>query len=132
MPPVVVADSNYQFVPPHQGNIWPRILGRLATRLARTQHGVTEIEVRNSVQLSDLIRAGHGILLAPNHCRMADALVLQILSTQIPQPFFVMASSHLFRGRPSLKWALRRMGAFSVYREAVSYTHLTLPTICSV
>lgn len=66
-----------------------------------------------------MLQQKHGLLLAPNHCRISDALVLQHLTRTLRQPFFVMASSHLFRRNSVLKWALRRMGAFSVYREGV-------------
>jgi 1-acyl-sn-glycerol-3-phosphate acyltransferase len=119
MPPLIVTDSHYKFVPPHQGDIWPRLLSRLAVRMLKTQHGVHEVEIRDQQKLAPLISEGHGIVLAPNHCRMSDALVLQSLSQALRQPFFVMASSHLFRGSKLLKWALRRIGAFSVYREGV-------------
>ncbi|MEO2025710.1 MAG: 1-acyl-sn-glycerol-3-phosphate acyltransferase [Fuerstiella sp.] len=119
MPPLIVTDSNYEFVPPHQGNIWPRLLSRFATRMLRTRYGINSVEIRDQQKLAPLLSAEHGIVLAPNHCRMSDAMVLQSLSQSLRQPFFVMASSHLFRGSRLLKWALRRMGAFSVYREGV-------------
>jgi 1-acyl-sn-glycerol-3-phosphate acyltransferase len=50
---------------------------------------------------------------------MSDAIVLQQLARQIRTPVFVMASAHLFRGRRSMSWLLRRLGAFSVYREGI-------------
>ena len=87
--------------------------------MIRTRYGIHSIEIRDQQKLATLLSDGHGIVLAPNHCRMADAMVLQSLSQSLHQPFFVMASSHLFRGNRLLKWALRRMGAFSVYREGV-------------
>lgn len=119
MPPLIVTDSHYKFVPPHQGDIWPRLLSRYAVRMLKTRYGVHEVEIRDQHKLEPLISEGHGIVLAPNHCRMSDAVVLQSLSRALRQPFFVMASSHLFRGSKLLKWALRRIGAFSVYREGV-------------
>lgn len=119
MPPLIVTDSNYEFVPPHQGNIWPRLLSRLATRMIRTRYGIHSVEIRDQQKLASVLSDGHGIVLAPNHCRMSDAMVLQSLSQSLHQPFFVMASSHLFRSNRIVKWALRRMGAFSVYREGV-------------
>ena len=119
MPPLIVTDSSYEFIPPHQGHIWPRLLSRFATRVIRTRYGIQTVEIREQQKLATLLAAGHSILLAPNHCRMSDAMVLQSLSQSLRQPFFVMASSHLFRGSRLLKWALRRMGAFSIYREGV-------------
>jgi 1-acyl-sn-glycerol-3-phosphate acyltransferase len=119
MTSVLVADSKYQFVPPHEGKLWPRLLGRLMPHFLRRKHGITGIEVRGDDAIGKLLASGHGILLAPNHCRMSDAIVLQSLSRKLKQPFFVMASSHLFRGSRLLAWLLRRLGAFSVYREGI-------------
>jgi 1-acyl-sn-glycerol-3-phosphate acyltransferase len=85
----------------------------------RRKCGISEIEVRGLDRLKPLIESGHGILLAPNHCRMSDAIVLQTLSRRLRQPFFVMASSHLFHGSRLLAFVLRRLGAFSVHREGV-------------
>jgi len=119
MPRPLVTDESYTFVPPHEGKLWHGLLKFLAPTLLRRRHGVMRVEVRGSDKLRELIRAGHGILLTPNHCRMADALVLQGLSRKLGQPFFVMASSHLFRGSRIVAWAMRKMGAFSVYREGV-------------
>lgn len=119
MPPLIVTDSSYTFVPPHKGSIWPRILSRFAMRIVRRKYLIDDIEVQGTEKLAPLLKNGDGILLAPNHCRMSDALLLQALSRELRQPFFVMASSHLFRGSAVLKWALRRIGAFSVYREGV-------------
>ncbi len=119
MPPLIVTDSAYEFVPPHAGTIWPRLLSWYAIRLLRTRHGIVDVEVRGAERIAELLQQKHGLLLAPNHCRISDALVLQHLTRTLRQPFFVMASSHLFRRNSVLKWALRRMGAFSVYREGV-------------
>ncbi|MEZ6041122.1 MAG: lysophospholipid acyltransferase family protein [Planctomycetaceae bacterium] len=119
MPSLLVTDSKYEFVPPHEGRIWPRILSWLAPGYLRRKYAVTEVEVRGAESLKQLHDQGHGILLAPNHCRMSDAIVLQSLSRQAELPFYVMASSHLFRGEKSLAWVLRRLGAFSVNREGI-------------
>jgi 1-acyl-sn-glycerol-3-phosphate acyltransferase len=119
MPEPLVTDKSYAFVPPDENKLWQWLLKFLAPTFLRRVHGVTRVELRDSDKLQELIRARHGILLTPNHCRMADALVLQALSRKLGQPFFVMASSHLFRGSRILAWAMRKMGAFSVYREGV-------------
>jgi 1-acyl-sn-glycerol-3-phosphate acyltransferase len=85
----------------------------------RRKYGVTQVQFRDEEKLRKLIDEGHGLLLAPNHCRMADALVLQQLAHQVRQPFYTMASAHLFRGSRTLAFLLRRLGAFSIYREGV-------------
>ena len=122
MQPLIVTDAKYEFVPPHKGNVWPRLLWWFCLRLARKRCGIDDVEVRGREKIEQLLADQHSLLIAPNHCRMADALVLQGLSKELRQPFYFMASSHLFRGSGVLKWALRRMGAFSVYREGIDRT----------
>ena len=119
MTSVLVTGSKYQFVPPHESRLWPAVLGRFVPAYLKRKCGISEIEIRSAEKLSSLLKAGHGIVLAPNHCRMSDAIVLQQLARHIRTPFFVMASAHLFRGRRSMSWLLRRLGAFSVYREGI-------------
>ena len=119
MPALLVSDSAYRFVPPHEGNIWPRMLAGVIPAFLRRKCGLNEIAIRGEEKLKPFLDAGHGLLLAPNHCRMSDALVLQSLSRRLRQPFFVMASSHLFQGSRLLAFLLRRLGAFSVNREGV-------------
>lgn len=119
MPPLIVTDSEYEFVPPHKSRIWPKLLTPMIRYVRKSQHCIGEVEVRGAEILTEIVSNGDGVLLAPNHCRMADALVLHELTVATGQPFFTMASSHLFRGRWSLGFVLRRMGAFSVYREGI-------------
>ena len=119
MSPLLVTESSYQFIPPHRGNLWPRLLNYLVPGYLRRVSGVTEVEIRGAERVAELLRDRHGVLLAPNHCRMSDAIVLQCLARRLRQPFFVMASSHLFRGSRWEAFVLRRLGAFSVYREGV-------------
>lgn len=119
MAPLIVVDSKYQFVPPHRGTVWPRLLRPAVLTWLKYRQHITRIDVRGAERIDTLRQAGHGLLLTPNHCRMTDALVLQKLSAVLNQPFYTMASSHLFRGNRWLAWALRRMGGFSVYREGI-------------
>ncbi|MDG2390711.1 MAG: lysophospholipid acyltransferase family protein [Planctomycetaceae bacterium] len=119
MASVVVTDSNYEFVPPHTNKLWPRFLSWFVPGILRRNYGVTELEYRGTDKLKVLTDAGHGVLLAPNHSRMCDAFVLDGLSKSIRRPSYVMASSHLFRQSRFQSFLLRRLGAFSIYREGV-------------
>ena len=119
MTSVLVTHSKYQFVPPHEGTFWPRLIGRFTPAYLSRRCGISRIEVEGSEILQNLLRQRHGVLLAPNHCRMTDAVVLQSLAHRAGNPFFFMASSHLFRGKKRVSWLLRRMGAFSIYREGM-------------
>ena len=128
MPKLLNTESKYRFVPPHDGGLWPRVLGRAMPLYLWWKFAISQIEVRGAERVSELHRAGHGVLITPNHCRMSDALVLQSLAVRARQPFYIMASAHLFRGSRSLAWLIRRLGAFSVYREGIDRQAITKAT----
>jgi 1-acyl-sn-glycerol-3-phosphate acyltransferase len=115
----VVIDKPYVPVPPHRGRIWPAILSRYIPRLLRKNHGVTKVECIHAERLRHSIESGHGVLIAPNHCRDEDPLVLGMLSRAVRSPFFIMASWHLFMQDRMHTFLLRRAGAFSIYREGI-------------
>ncbi|MCH2210212.1 MAG: 1-acyl-sn-glycerol-3-phosphate acyltransferase [Fuerstiella sp.] len=121
-PSVVVADAAYEFIPPHHGKIWPRLLNILTPYFLNTRYGVTKVELRGEDSLRSLHGAGHSILLAPNHSRMADPVVLLQMARRLKQSLFIMASSHLFHSNRLMSFTMRRVGAFSVYREGVDRT----------
>ena len=56
-------------------------------------------------------------MLAPNHCRMSDPLVLGILGMEADCHPMAMGSWHLFKQSRFQTFMIRRMGAFSVFRE---------------
>jgi len=118
-PSVVVTDSAYEFVPPHRGDRWPQVLSFLTPRFLKTRYGVTRVEIRGEEKLRELRQAGHSILLTPNHCRMSDPVVLLQMARRLQHSLFIMASSHLFHGNRLMSFTMRRVGAFSVYREGV-------------
>lgn len=118
----VVIDKPYVPVPPHTGRIWTAILTLYLPRLLRKKYGVTSVECVGTDQLAQSIAAGHGVLLAPNHCRDEDPLVLGMLSRQVRSPFFIMASWHVFMEDRVQGFLLRRAGAFSIYREGIDRT----------
>jgi 1-acyl-sn-glycerol-3-phosphate acyltransferase len=64
------------------------------------------------------------VLLAPNHCRPCDALVVAVLGAEAGTALYTMASWHQFMGGRLKAWFLRRIGAFSVYREGLDRTAL--------
>jgi 1-acyl-sn-glycerol-3-phosphate acyltransferase len=115
----IVIDKPYVPVPPHEGRIWPAVLSWYLPRLLAKKYGVKSVQCEGEGKLADSIRAGHGILLAPNHCRDEDPMVLGLLSRKVGQPFFIMASWHVFMQGGAQGFLLRRAGAFSVYREGI-------------
>ncbi|EMB17162.1 lysophospholipid acyltransferase family protein [Rhodopirellula europaea] len=115
----VVLDRPYEFVPPYRGNLWPTAIQsfRLIDWHLRTKEAVLGGECRNAERFAESLNAGHGIILAPNHCRYADPIVLGWLARQVRTHLYAMASWHLFNTNKFEQFALRRMGAFSVFRE---------------
>jgi 1-acyl-sn-glycerol-3-phosphate acyltransferase len=118
----IVIDKPYVFVPPHRGRWWPWLLQRAARRRLRRKDGVVSVECRGIDKLRASLVAKHGILLAPNHCRPSDPLVIQEMSRQIGILPFTMASWHLFMQSGLQTFLLRRIGAFSIYREGMDRT----------
>jgi hypothetical protein len=117
----IIIDKPYRFVPPHRGTWWPTVIqwSQLYTRHLRKHEGVESYEIRHSERLKESLRAGHGILLTPNHCRTADPLVIGWLARDVGTHVYAMASWHLFNQSRFTSWAIHKMGGFSVYREGV-------------
>lgn len=115
----VILSRPYAFIPPYRGNAWPTAIQklRLIDRHLRKRECVFDFELRHAERFADSLAAGHGILLAPNHCRYADPIVLGWLAREVRTHLFALASWHLFNTSAFETFALRRMGAFSIYRE---------------
>jgi 1-acyl-sn-glycerol-3-phosphate acyltransferase len=115
----IVITKPYEFVPPLDSWFWNRIFGAVLARYLHWKYGVAKREYRGVERLRASCAAGHGIVLAPNHSRPCDPMSICLLCAQAGQPFYLMASWHLFMQGPLLRWQCRRAGAFSVYREGV-------------
>ncbi|MCY2983301.1 MAG: 1-acyl-sn-glycerol-3-phosphate acyltransferase [Planctomycetota bacterium] len=117
----IIIEKPYQFVPPHRGNFLPKAILKLGLVpwYLRKYEGVVSHQLRGVDHLRESMRQGHGVLLAPNHCRYADPLVMAFLAQEAQVPMFAMASWHLFEQSRLQRWALSTMGAFSVYREGL-------------
>lgn len=118
----IVIDKPYVPIPPSHSRIWPGILSLYIPRLLKKKYGIEHADVVHADRLQASIRAGHGVLIAPNHSRDEDPLVLGYLSRQIGSPFFIMASWHLFMQSKIQTFMLRRAGGFSIYREGIDRT----------
>jgi 1-acyl-sn-glycerol-3-phosphate acyltransferase len=115
----VIIDQPYDFVPPVYGDFWPWLMHQYLKRYLRKAFGVYSVECRDAFHLQESIDAGNGIIVAPNHCRMSDPLTLGYLSRIIKRDMHAMASWHLFKQDRLQRFVMRRMGAFSVYREGI-------------
>ena len=117
----VIVEKPYTFIPPHRGTFWVWLFQkfRLYEPHLRNREGVVSHECRHLERLQESLAAGHGILLAPNHCRTADPLVLGFLAKEAGTHLYCMASWHLFHQSRLTTWVIPRMGAFSVNREGI-------------
>jgi hypothetical protein len=115
----IIIDKPYVPVLPHKGRLWPALLGHYVPHLLRKKYALGKVECLHSERLKQSLADGHGILLAPNHCRDEDPLVMGILCRCVRSPFFIMASWHVFMQDRLSAFLLRRAGAFSIYREGI-------------
>src|ERR1700730_7799239 len=87
----VVIAKPYQFVPPHHGTFWPWLLQKWLPGPTRRRWGVERPEFHGLERLRASLQAGHGVILAPNHCRPCDPFILMLLGAELRQPFYAMA-----------------------------------------
>ena len=114
----IIVARPYKFVPPHRGDFWPVIFRPFLPKYLRS-FGITKIEARGVERLKASIAAGHGIMLAPNHCRPCDPFVVASLGVEAGRFVHIMASWHLFVESRLQSFLLPRLGVFSIYREGL-------------
>lgn len=114
----IVIAKPYKFVPPHTGNFWPMLLRPFLPRYLKS-FGIEQVECRGVERLAASINAGHGIMLAPNHCRPCDPFVVASLGHRVGRYVHIMASWHLFMQNRAQTFLLPRAGVFSIYREGL-------------
>lgn len=121
----IIVEKPYKFIPPHRGNWIPNLIQstRLVDRYLNFFEGVQSHEVRGVEHLKESLVAGHGIVLAPNHCRYADPLAIGWIARQARVHVYAMASWHLFQNRLQA-FAMQMCGGFSVYREGLDRTSI--------
>lgn len=124
----IVIAKPYRFVPPRFSPFWARIIQWYLPAFLRKSFGITSWECVGAERLRASLKAGAGVLLASNHCRPCDPMVLGLLSREVAQPFHVMASWHLFMQSRVQSFLLPRIGGFSVYREGLDRESLKCAT----
>jgi 1-acyl-sn-glycerol-3-phosphate acyltransferase len=114
---VVIVDRPYKFVPPRHGRFWPKLFSWYAARMLRKDYRIRHIEYRGLENLKASIAAGHGVLIAANHPRDEDALLMFDLCRRIGTPIYLMFSWHVLHQDRIQKFFLPRVGGFSIWRE---------------
>lgn len=113
----IVIAKPYRFVAPHRSKLWWYLFRPFLGLYLRKSHWVIAVECRGVERLRVSLDAGHGIMLAPNHCRPPDPMVLGHLSSAVGRPLYVIASWHLFMQNALQTFLLPRLGVLSIYRE---------------
>jgi 1-acyl-sn-glycerol-3-phosphate acyltransferase len=117
----IIVEKPYRFIPPYRGRWFPSLMiktGIVPWYLKRYE-GVVSCRLEGVDHFRESQRRGYGVLLTPNHCRYADPVVLYYLAREADVLMYAMASWHLFHQNRLQGWAIRTMGAFSVYREGM-------------
>lgn len=115
----LVITKPYRFVPPrHSALVWRLIRSWWPGQL-RKNYGVTSWEFAGTERLRASLDDGAGVVIASNHSRPCDPMVLGMLSGCVKRSFHAMASWHLFMQSRVQGFLLQRVGGFSVYREGL-------------
>lgn len=115
----IVIAKPYKFVPPITTTFWTWPLRWYMPGRVRRAYGVMQWEFHGKEKIIEAMKAGHSVLVAPNHCRPCDPEVVTMMFIQLAQPFFLMASWHLFMQGQLQRFLMRASGIFSVHREGV-------------
>lgn len=114
----IIREEPYEFVPPIVSPMWCWLVRTFRLRgYMREVYRVETFDCRGLDRLQASIADGRGIVLAANHSRLADPMAMGVLSGEAGTELFAMASWHLFKESWWQTFLMRRMGAFSVYRE---------------
>lgn len=116
----VVIEEPYEFIPPHRGRLFTwafRVF--LLKRFLRRTYGICDWSFEGLDHLRASLKAGHGILLCPNHCRPSDPMLMGLIVRETPCYIYAMASWHVFKQSRLERYVANRLGGFSVYREGL-------------
>ena len=128
-------DLPYTFRPPTP-RTWFRPLGLFANRFyLQRKFGVTRLDDSGFDKVKELSRAGHAVLLAPNHADHSDPHVMTELVARHGMKSHFMAAREVFEISKIGSFALESMGVYSVDRDGPDLsaikTSITLLENCS-
>jgi 1-acyl-sn-glycerol-3-phosphate acyltransferase len=114
---LVRPQTPYHFTPPLYSRAFRPLLHLLVRLSQRLEYKVTETTIEGAEPLSDLVKAGQSVLVAPNHADHADpGLMITVGRCYGFAPHF-MAAREGFEKSALHRWVLQRAGAFSINRE---------------
>ncbi len=107
----------YRFVPPYRGKLWCRVAKHVMPRHLRRKMGVPLLHFQGLEYLRDSLSKNAGILLASNHVRWADPIVVGAMGLEVQRYFYYVVSYHIFKQNRVIGWWLNRIGGYSILRE---------------
>lgn len=115
----LIITQPYRFVPPRPNAFVWRLIRWWWRGQLRKEFGVASWEFIGVERLRASLDAGCGVLLASNHSRPCDPLMMGMLSGTVDRQFHAMASWHLFMQGRVQRFLLQCVGGFSVWREGM-------------
>ena len=115
----LIITQPYRFVPPRPNAFVWRLIRWWWPGHVRKEYGVTSWEFTGIGHLRASLDAGSGVLIASNHSRPCDPMMMGMLSGAVDRQFHAMASWHLFMQGRVQRYLLQSVGGFSVYREGM-------------
>jgi 1-acyl-sn-glycerol-3-phosphate acyltransferase len=125
----LIIDKHYRFIPSRNSRFWSVLVNLWLPGHLRKVYGIESCECTGAEKLRDSLNSGHGVLLAANHCRPCDPMVIaRGLRPQVRCDFSTMASWHIFHQSRVQSFLLPRMGGFSMFREGMDRESLNHAT----
>ncbi|MFO1482883.1 MAG: 1-acyl-sn-glycerol-3-phosphate acyltransferase [Verrucomicrobiaceae bacterium] len=125
----IIIDKPYRFIPSRNSKFWSMLIHLWLPGHLRKVYGIESCECIGAEKLRDSLNAGHGVLMAANHCRPCDPMVIgRAVRQHVPCDFSTMASWHIFHQSRVQSFLLPRMGGFSVFREGMDRESLNHAT----
>ncbi len=125
----LIIDKPYRFIPSRNSRFWNTLFHWWLPRLLRKSYGIQSCECTGVERLRASLDAGHGVMLAANHCRPCDPMVIaRSLRPHVKCDFSTMASWHIFHQSRVQTFLLPRIGGFSMYREGMDRESLNHAT----
>jgi 1-acyl-sn-glycerol-3-phosphate acyltransferase len=107
----------YRFIPPFRSTFWCHFAGALMPRQLRRTRDVHRWHFYGLEHLRSAVANKAGVLIASNHCRSCDPMVLGVMGTTARMYLYYVASHHLFRQSRLMGMILNRIGGYSILRE---------------
>jgi len=125
----LIIDKPYRFIPSRNSRFWSVLVNLWLPGHLRKAYGIEACECTGAEKLRDSLNSGHGVLLAANHCRPCDPMVIaRGLRPEVRCDFSTMASWHIFHQSRVQSFLLPRMGGFSMFREGMDRESLNHAT----